>query len=141
MIQAEKYLGFDISHNAISRCKKLFQNDHDKTFLHMSKFKGETAELTLSIDVIYHLIEDHIFEDYMEKLFNSSMKYVIIYSSNIVGDTTNAFHVKHRYFTDWISDNKPEWKLIKHVPNKYPAYRLDSKIKSSAEFYFYQINV
>ncbi len=132
-----KYIGFDVSPNAISRCLKSISNDETKTFKLMEEYGGETADLTLSLDVIYHLVEDIVFVDYMNRLFDSSEKYVVIYSSdtdeNPVG---TAEHVRHRNFSKWVTDNKTKFKLIKHIPNKYP-FNNDTKIGSFADFYIY----
>ena len=39
----------------------------------------DRAELALSLDVIYHLVEDTVYESYMGQLFDSATKYVIVY--------------------------------------------------------------
>lgn len=53
----------------------------------------------MSIDVIYHLIEDSVFNDYMGLLFNSSTRFVILYSSNSnYLNSSSEPHVKHRNF-------------------------------------------
>ena len=71
----------------------------------------------------------------MNKLFYASNKYVIIYASN--KNEEHYIHVKHRKFTDWIEKNKKEWKLIKHIPNKYP-YDINKIGESSfADFYIF----
>ena len=132
-----RYIGFDVSPQAISMCLKRFSNDATKTFKLMETHAGETAELTLSLDVIYHLVEDDVFFDYMNVLFESSERFVVIYSS----DTDNnpegtAPHVRHRHFSSWINENKTEWKLIKHIPNRYP-FNGDTKSGSFAEFYIF----
>ena len=41
-----------------------------------------TYELSLSLDVIYHILDDNEYKKYMEDLFKFSNKYVIIYSNN-----------------------------------------------------------
>src|SRR5215210_4430947 len=43
-----------------------------KTFKLMEEYAGESAELALSLEVIYHLVEDEVFESYMRRLFGSS---------------------------------------------------------------------
>lgn len=130
------YLGFDVSPEAIMQCQRIFSNDKTKTFKLMQEYANETAELTLSIDVIYHLIEDSIFVDYMERLFDSSMRFVIIFSSNTQKQARfQAPHVKHRQFSKWIEDNRPEWNLVKHIPNKYPYTGGDGSL---ADFYVYE---
>lgn len=132
------YIGFDISKDAISLCDKLFDKDKTKRFALLSQLNEDRAELTLSLDVIYHLLEDDGFHDYMSTLFDTSNRYVIIYSSNkseLIQPI--APHVKHREFTKWIERMRPNWKLIRHIPNRYP-YCGDDEEGSFADFYIYQ---
>ena len=130
------YIGFDVSQDAISQCKKLFPEDTTKSFKLIDEYGGETASLTLSLDVIYHLLEDSIFNEYMKLLFSSSNKYVIIYSSNI--NRPASFHVKQRKFSTWIDTNKPQWKLLLKIPNKYPFKGDDENENSIADFYIFE---
>jgi len=116
-----KYTGLDISRDAIAMCGKLFASDSSKTFLVTEDYAGQTAELALSLDVIYHLVEDAVFDAYMRRLFGSSTRYVIIYSSNTdQQEKLQTFHVRHRKFSDWVAHNQPDWRLTQHIPNKYP---------------------
>ena len=133
------YIGYDISKTAITLCKKMYKDDISKQFKLLGSIIEEMADLTLSLDVIYHLIEDEVYHNYMKSLFSSSKKYVIIYSSNSDGHENNnvADHVKHRKFTNWIEDKTPEFKLIKHIPNKY-KYNGDGESTSLADFYIFQ---
>lgn len=131
------YIGFDVSPNAITRCEKRFAGDKSKAFRLMTAYEGETAELTLSLDVIYHLVEDTVFVDYISRLFDSSEKFVIVYSSDFEESREGSpAHVRHRKFSDWVSANRVGWKLLQHVPNKYP-YAGDVKHGTSADFYIY----
>lgn len=132
-----QYTGFDISPDAIQRCRTLFQADPSKTFLLMSEVAGQAAELTLSLDVIYHLVEDAVFEDYMRLLFQSAQKYVAIYSTNSTGGGLKSPHVRHRPFTAWVGTHLPEWRLIERHPSMDEALQLKQRT-SPAEFYFYQ---
>ena len=131
------YIGFDISQNAISRCADRFANDSSKSFKLVQDYDGEIAELTISLDVIYHLVEDDVFIDHIKRLFDSSEKYVVIYSSdtneNPEGEIT---HVRHRKFSDWVSKNKPEWELVETIGNKYPSGGGNDG-GSAADFYIY----
>lgn len=133
------YLGFDVSSKAIELCREIFSDDHSKSFKLISDYSGEVAELVLSLDVIYHLVEDEIFEDYMQKLFQSSSRFVIIYSSNTNDQSGNTLsHVKHRKFTDWIEKNKPNWQLTTHIPNEI-KFQGDANKGSFADFYIYEV--
>jgi SAM-dependent methyltransferase len=134
----ESYLGFDVSDAAVARCRERFGSDASKSFRPMSEYDGETADLTLSLDVIYHLVEDDVFERYLRTLFGASRRYVIIYSSD--SDDNRGYegtHVRHRKFTRWIQENLTGWKLSRHLPNRYP-YRGDYRTGSFADFFLYE---
>jgi len=132
------YIGFDVSPSAIRICNEKYQNDATKKFKLVNEYDYETAELTLSLDVLYHLIEDRVFHDYMNRLFDSSTKYVVVYSSNTDdNDSVKALHVKHRKFTRWIQGHKPDWNLDQHIPNRYP-FSGDLKTGSFSHFYIYR---
>jgi hypothetical protein len=132
------YLGLDISSTTISRCKERFKSDRIKSFHLMSEYSGETADLALSLDVIFHLVEDNIFEHYMQMLFKASNRYVIIYSSDF--DDNRGFeerHVRHRNFTNWVKENQRNWKLLEHFPNRSPDSGDDPE-EWLAEFFIYE---
>ena len=131
------YLGFDVSETAVAKCRKLFQGDDTKQFRLLSDCEAEKADLALSLDVIFHLVEDEAFANHMRSLFESSNQYVIIYASDSDEPEANqAHHVRHRKFTTWIQQNTPQWKLIEQVPNKYP-YQGDWTQGSFADFFVY----
>ncbi len=132
------YLGFDVSQTAVDKCKELFKSDPRKSFRLVSEYKGEKADLAISLDVIYHLVEDAVFDEYMRMLFSASNAYVIVYSSNHeqFGSGTSA-HVRHRKFTSWVEDHLGDWQLAGHVPNRYPYSEL-SPNGSFAEFYIFR---
>lgn len=132
------YVGYDVSPKAIAICKEKFKNDRTKTFRILGDHNNDTAELTLSLDVIYHLVEDHVFSDYMHRLFNSSTDFVVIYSSNTdLNPEAQPPHVKHRQFTKWVEQHISGWALQEHIPNKYP-FTGDTRTSSSADFFVYQ---
>lgn len=133
-----QYLGFDVSTAAIRRCRTLFKSDTTKAFCLMQEYKGETADLTLSLDVIYHLIEDDVYKAYMRRLFESSTKFVAIYASNSDDNSSiDAPHVRHRQFTSWIDASGIKARLIDHVPNEFP-YAGDFRVGSWSDFYFFE---
>ena len=133
-----QYLGFDVSPAAISMCKSVFNGDATKQFRLMSEYAGESAELTLSLDVIYHLVKDDVFESYMRRLFVSATRFVIVYSSNSDESLdTEATDVRHRKFTGWIETDAPGWTLAQRIANKFP-YRGDHRKGSFADFYIYR---
>ena len=139
LAQYNKYIGVDVSQKAIDLCKSKFKGDASKSFFHTDDIDVNTlnVELVMSLDVIYHLIEDHVYEAYMNQLFNTSKKYVIIYSSNY--DKEVDVHVKCRKFTNWIQKHKsPKWKLKAHIKNKYPFNSKDPNNTSMSDFFIYE---
>jgi hypothetical protein len=138
LAQYPSYLGFDVSPKAISLCRNMFVDDPSKTFRLMDAYAGEKAQLTLSLDVIFHLVEDDVFSRYMERLFDSSTRLVVIYSSNFDDTRTRRGpQLKHRQFSKWIEDNRRQWRLIDHIPNRYPLVT-DPYNESRSDFYVYQ---
>jgi cyclopropane fatty-acyl-phospholipid synthase-like methyltransferase len=134
------YLGFDISPEAILRCQELFKDDDTKSFKLLEEYNGEKADLTLSLDVIYHLVEDTVFDKYMNQLFDTATKYVLIYSSNTdKQEKLQPAHVKHRIFSKWIETNKAGWILDKHIPNAY-SYATDKINGSVADIFIYKLH-
>jgi hypothetical protein len=132
-----RYMGFDVSATAINVCLAKFREDESKSFKPMELYAGETADLTLSLDVIFHLVEDAKYEEHMRILFNASTRFVVIYSSNTDDNDHKHRHVKHRRFTRWVEANAAEWSLDRHVPNRYP-YMGDYLQGSFADFYIYK---
>ena len=101
--------------------------------------------MAVSLDVIYHLIENTVFHEYMNALFQSSHKWVVIYSSNTTQEefdklypTSRAVHVKHRRFSDWIACHAMEWKEVGQAPNRYPFQQEDPTNTAFAEFFAYE---
>src|SRR5262249_32292052 len=94
-------------------------------------------DLALSLDVIYHLIEEAAFEHYMRSLFSMSSRFVIIYSSN-TSTAAKPPHVRHREFTLWITRNEPAWRQIGYLANKYPYDHANPDETSFANFYFFE---
>lgn len=137
----QTYEGFDISSTAIEHCKKLYASDPSKSFATISSYAGQKADLAMSLDVIYHLVEDAVFHDYMNRLFGASNRYIIVYSSNYDdGPSDSPSHVRHRRFTDWVDAHAKGFGLIEHIPNKYP-YNGNGKVSSLADFYIFEKKV
>ncbi|RYZ62585.1 MAG: hypothetical protein EOO14_01885 [Chitinophagaceae bacterium] len=133
------YSGYDVSKTAIANCRQQYKNDPSKQFALMDSYGGEQADLSLSLDVIYHLTEDPVYDQYMATLFSSSKKYVLIYSNNTDDNSYpgKAAHVKNRRFTDWVEKHAPLFRLRKHLPNKFSTAP-DENLRCYTDFYFYE---
>lgn len=134
------YIGLDVSITAINLCKNKFKDDSTKSFYVSGEGIGNiNAELSMSLDVIYHLVEDEVFNQYMSDLFKASERYVCIYSSNYNDElTSGALHVRNRKFMDWVTKNASEFELISTIPNPYQYDVNDPDNTSNADFFFFK---
>lgn len=139
------YLGFDVSERAVEMCRDRFRDRADMEFRLIGDGEGRSADCTLSLDVIYHLVEDEVFDDYMQRLFDTADEYVIVYSSNTNDGASLGHspilspHVRHRRFTDWVAEQRPAWTLT-HVERNPYAYNIRTGEGSFADFYVFEAN-
>jgi hypothetical protein len=133
-----QYVGIDVSPTALERCRRVFGGDATKAFLQYREPAATDlrADLALSLDVIYHLVEDDIYEQHMQDVFAAATRFVIIYSDNEEAPR-DMLHVRHRKFSNWIDQNRPDWKLIRHIPNKFP-WEAETERGSFADFWIYE---
>lgn len=134
------YHGYDVSHAIIDKCSALFASNESYAFSHIDSYDGKKYDLALSLDVIYHLVEEQVFSDYMKRLFASAARFVIIYSSDdpALNAKYGGGHVRHRKFTDWIATNAKNFKLKKKDINKFPFNPIDPENTSLADFYIFE---
>ena len=130
-----RYIGIDVSRTAIALCRQRFASDATKSFLWQGDPEREagsqlpTAQLALSLDVIYHLLEDDVYRRYLGDLFNSAERHVIIYSSNHEVPAS-AEHVRHRAFLRDVEAGFPAFRLVRRIDNALPS-------QSFADFYVF----
>ena len=130
-INIENYIGIDIAKASIDICKMKYNGSSKKFYTY-----GEIdtmnlqSELTISLDVLYHILEEELYNTYLKNLFSSSSKYVLIYSSNYDG-IHDRQHIHTRQFTNNIENMFPNWQMIEKINQKYPNI-------SSADFYLYE---
>lgn len=130
-----KYVGFDVAASAVSLCTTKYSGDTTKQFRHLTSLNAsERFDMTLSLDVIYHLIEDKVFYAHVHTVFTHALRLVVIYSSN--HDDHSCRHVRHREFTSHIECTKPNWALLEIIKNPYPRTS-DTDAGSFANFYIY----
>ena len=139
------YVGVDVSETALALCHQKYQHDKSKTFCQKLPDDTKGFDLSLSLDVIYHLLEDDAFDNYMSNMIAASGAWIVIYSSNI-DDKSFAHqhgirpepHVKHRRFSDWMAQNAANWVLDHMVKNIYPFDPTNPENTSFSDFYFYR---
>jgi cyclopropane fatty-acyl-phospholipid synthase-like methyltransferase len=133
-----EYVGVDVAAASIEACSTRFAPDHTKRFYLAHALPSDIGrfDLTISLDVIYHLVEDSVFDSYMRSLFARAQRHVVIYASNYNG-TAREPHVRHREFTNWITENAREWQPAGYVPNRFPFDPDSPRDTSFADFHFF----
>jgi hypothetical protein len=140
LLNAPRYTGFDISRTAVQRCIDRFRSDRTKNFF---LFDGAsycdamgvfTADVVLSLDVIYHLVADAEFESYMSHLCSACRKHLILYTTDY--DSAESGHQRHRAISVWMQ-GRPEYALVRTIPNPY-AGSADGENRSDAKFLIYE---
>lgn len=138
----KEYLGLDVSETAVHFCRKRFSEDGGKSFESYDggrKHIHPKKDMAVSLDVLYHLVEDKVYQCYMDNLFFSSSRYVCIYSSNYEKKQDSPY-IRRRNFSKYVEEHYPQWKLISHIPNRYPAVKgVSDPDTSNSEFYFYEL--
>lgn len=137
-----RYLGIDVSETAIRNCIRQFRDDPSRSFLayRTGAFADPAgfvrADVALSIDVLYHLVEDEVFEQHLRDVFAVATQFVVVYSSDEPAQTRGP-HERHRAFTPWVERNVPGWRLASREPNPYP-FDPDEPESSLACFFVYE---
>lgn len=136
------YIGFDVSRTAVEHCRAKFGDKNGFNFylVNSTEFdRLETKELAMSLDVIYHLVEDDVFDKYMRKLFQSSCKFVAIFAYDF-DKIYPTGHERGREFSKWIETEAANWSLKFKVQNPYPYDPQNPKNTSQSNFFVYERN-
>lgn len=125
------YVGMDVSETAVKMCTERFAEDFTKSF-HL--IRPLSAELVLSLDVVYHLTEEDVYMQHLRDVFASASRWVIIYTTDldyIDPDYESADHVRHWPIARYISAAFPHWALDSLTLNPHPE-------RGGCDFYVYR---
>jgi hypothetical protein len=118
-----EYIGLDVSPTALGMCIGAYGSDPTKTFLRYDQGAWKDnlrivhADMAMSVDVIFHLVEDEIFERYMEDLFSCADRFVLIYATDGPRPVREPKFTRHRSFSAWVAAHMPEWEPAEHLVN------------------------
>ncbi|OOG45415.1 class I SAM-dependent methyltransferase [Rhodanobacter sp. C01] len=113
------YLGLDISADAVEQCRARFKDDASKRFAILDD-SATKADLALSLDVIFHLVEDEVYEAHLRRLFDAANRFVIIYSSNSAGNARTFRHVRHRVVSTDVTALFPGFERLQELESALP---------------------
>jgi len=137
LLDVPSYVGVDVSPTTLMRCANRFATRSNYVFLPPAQLDEVTpVDLAVSIDVIFHLIEDAAFSRHIDDLFGHARRFVLIYASNH-DSAWSAPHVRHRRFSEPVAVHWPAWQLLAHVPNRFPYDPTQPDDTSFADFFVY----
>jgi len=108
------YTGFDISEEAIECCRNKGLEHDLRVYDPECHSLDRKADLSMSVDVIYHLTTKEAFEAHMRHLFDASDKFVLIYSFD--ENRPRSGHIRGWKFSDWVNENQPNFALSQTIP-------------------------
>ena len=112
------YVGLDVAEAAVDRCRTLFALDGHKRFYRLPTLWPLTAELVLSLDVTYHLVEQAVYDQHLKDVFSSATRFVILYttdSDTVDPSLVSAEHVLHRPVCRDVTSRFANWLMIDTV--------------------------
>ena len=143
MIHYPQYLGLDVARTAVEDCRRKFAGDGTRSFaVYDAKTFGTShpvprADLGVSMDVLFHLVEEDVFETYLKHLFAASERIVVIYARDVDGAPT--FHEHNRSFTGRIARLAPGWELNKRIESPFRSEaRTPEEASNVADFFVFK---
>lgn len=128
LLEFSDYLGLDVSDTAIRKCRAQFVEDRTKKFLTLSGYSGEQADLVLSLDVVYHLVENDVLNAYLDRLFQAARRFVMIYSTDHQADwPSGSAHVRHRRIGEYCSARFPNFFRMEGINATFGKAPLERK--------------
>lgn len=126
------YLGLDVSPAAVQLCEWAFSADPAKAFA-LLPVVPVPRDLALSLDVIYHLYEDDVYQQHLAAVFAAASRFVVLYTTDAdeLGEEWTAPHVRHRPVVTDVAERFPAWRLLEHIENPYPGL-------GGSDFYAYE---
>lgn len=141
MLTIGDYLGVDISADCIAWARQNLKRPgwRFETLDEYLALSHDPVELGLSLDVIYHLVEDEIYQSYLRNLCAAADRFLLIYTSNLDHFDPRLPHVRHRPLLADMARLHPEWTFVRTERNPY-AMRHDEtrEYGSFADFYLFE---
>lgn len=131
-LKVKDYTGFEIAQTAIDLCVKRFPDFKFKT---IDQYDGEKADLSMSLDVIFHMTSDDLLNQHLDLLKKSSNRYIVIYGLD--SDTPPIANVSEHVRFNKFSDKMGEFKLICHESNPH-SWHGNPENETWSDFYVFR---
>lgn len=125
LYKAKHYLWLDVSEKAIEICKEKFKNDFKKEFEVYDPNKDYWKyDLSLSLDVTYHILDRKEWEDYINQVINA-WKFAIFYS--FPKPNWHAPHINDFAFEEYLKSITEYEKIDLIPPNSQSRFFIIKK--------------
>jgi Methyltransferase domain len=99
LYHCESYLGMDVAASSVRLCIDKYQKDAHRSFMVYDPphYKNNffQADLVMSLDVLYHIIDEDDFQKSLQDIFSTAAKYVILYTI-LHPAKDDSIHIKRR---------------------------------------------
>ena len=126
-----EYLGLDVAAASVQLCATKFADDSSKSFMLYTPGlwinRGFVqADLTVCLDVLYHITDETDFRHTLRDILHSSAKWVVLYTRLRMEEHPTIDTVQDRDLFHYLPDY-PEYSVHGIIPQRYPD-------QSSADF-------
>lgn len=137
------YYGYDISEEAIKLCEHQYKDDITKIFGIYGLHPLPIVDMAISMDVLFHITDTKLLEDYLNDLFGAANKIVVIYAYDYNASDKDKFssHYQPVSFTPIIKNQHPEWTLVKSIKNIFPVKLYGASNGSYSDFYVWKLDI
>ncbi|UPK44325.1 class I SAM-dependent methyltransferase [Paenibacillus pabuli] len=120
----DTYLGVDVAGSSVRLCASKFANDTSKSFMLYTPGlwinRGfMQADLTVCLDVLYHITDETDFRNTLYDILHSSTEWVVLYTRLKQNGSPGVSTIQDQNIFDYLFDY-PEFKVHKIIPQRYP---------------------
>lgn len=112
-----QYVGLDVSETAVELCRHRMADRLEYEFDSLPPADGWQYlgyDLSLSIDVAYHLPNNQVFAQHLRDVFDASVRWAIIYTTDLLRLAPypeSSEHVLHRHVVNFVFTHFHDWDL------------------------------
>lgn len=119
-----QYVGLDVSETAVELCRHRMADRPEYEFDTLppaDDWQYLGYDLSLSIDVAYHLPDDDVFAQHLRDVFDASTRWVILYTTDLLRGEPypeSSDHVLHRPVKGFVFVHFHDWALASVTYNE-----------------------
>ncbi|MCO6383238.1 methyltransferase domain-containing protein [Oceanicola sp. 502str15] len=137
LFKFDNYTGVDVVEQVVRANSERFADRPSWQFIttEQDAQRADIFDMSMSLDVIYHLVEDNVFDAYMLRLTRAADRYVLIYATDEDRPRPED-HVRDRKYSDWMARNAPGFVEERMWANPHAADVDDLNPKDTTRAFF-----